>query len=153
MFGRKFLVYDIIFTSICGCSSVGRASASQAECREFEPHYPLFFRLNFFSVRFSYVCFDFNVFWAEWIIVWIRSNHERYIHGCDQPLSSCFNLTRLCTFFAAIFTICWSIFGCGFWGRLIQAWPQVRPNLNKHLANLAFKKCTKSSLSALLSMI
>ena len=31
----------IIFTNICGSSSVGRASASQAEGREFEPRLPL----------------------------------------------------------------------------------------------------------------
>ena len=31
----------ILLSPLCGCSSVGRASAFQAECREFEPRRPL----------------------------------------------------------------------------------------------------------------
>ena len=39
--GLKFVILQLVQPT-CGSSSVGRASASQAECREFEPLFPLF---------------------------------------------------------------------------------------------------------------
>ncbi len=38
----KLKIFQIIFAAIGGSSSVGRASAFQAECRRFEPGLPLF---------------------------------------------------------------------------------------------------------------
>ena len=38
---QKLSIHCTLFHRICGSSSVGRASASQAECREFEPRPPL----------------------------------------------------------------------------------------------------------------
>ena len=39
----RILFSPLFFHMYCGSSSVGRASAFQAECREFEPRLPLFF--------------------------------------------------------------------------------------------------------------
>ena len=48
--------------SFCGSSSVGRASAFQAEGREFEPRLPLQFRERFWSIGFIYMrCFRSSV--------------------------------------------------------------------------------------------
>ena len=41
--GRRFKSYYTDHYRFCGSSSVGRASAFQAECREFDPRLPLHF--------------------------------------------------------------------------------------------------------------
>ena len=57
--GKRMLAKGIAEIDECikmvgfGCSSVGRASPCQGDCREFESLHPLhFFQKTFFSVRF-----------------------------------------------------------------------------------------------------
>lgn len=53
-------------TQIEGCSSVGRASVSKTECREFEPCHPCQNLLNtmfrrFYYVQLLYIAFMYNI--------------------------------------------------------------------------------------------